>query len=290
MWLLLLCILVNTLIGVIFKLFSKWEVNVLIAIIVNYFTCVITASVVYGELTIHSEYIQAPWFPYAIFLGLVFVSIFTLVALTVRSFGIMIATIFQKMSLVFPALLGVFLYAESNDFFKLLGIVLSVGSIIMISWPSDKKGWKLSLLWLPFCTWIGSGIIEITLFYVNAEQLVASADIRFVSSIFLFAGFFGLILLLLSSIKQKGFRIQRKDIIAGILLGVPNFFSIYLLVVLLDQGWPGSELFPINNVGILFFSSLIGVAIFAERLNTLKVIGFIASIAAILLIANGQLF
>ena len=287
MWWLLLCILVNTAIGVIFKYFGKWEVNILIAIIINYFTCVITGSVVYGRPTVTAGITQFEWFPYAVFLGFVFVSIFTLVAMTVRSYGIMIATIFQKMSLVFPALLGILIYAESNTFLKISGIALSLAAIILISFPSGKGDWNKSLLWLPLATWIGSGIIEITLFYVNVESIAPSADIRFVSSIFFFAGCFGTLLFIGSSIRKKAIIIRWKDVRAGIILGVPNFFSIYLILVLLDHGWPGSELFPINNVGILFLSSLIGVAIFAERLNSLKIIGFIASIAAIVLIANG---
>ncbi|NNF33699.1 MAG: hypothetical protein HKN68_06305, partial [Saprospiraceae bacterium] len=255
--------------------------------IINYFTCVITGSIVYGKSTVTTDIINEPWFPYAVFLGFVFVSIFTLVALTVRSFGIMIATIFQKMSLIFPAIMGILIYAESSTSFKITGILLSILSIVLISFPSRKSNWNKALLWLPLATWLGSGIIEITLFYVNVEGLAPSADIRFVSSIFLFAGCFGILLFLISSIRNKGILIRKKDILAGILLGVPNFFSIYLLLILLDQGWPGSELFPINNVGILFFSSLIGVIIFAERLNALKIIGFLASITAIVLIANG---
>ena len=259
----------------------------LIAIIINYFTCVITGSIVYGKSTVSTDIIHEPWFPYAVFLGFVFVSIFTLVALTVRSFGIMIATIFQKMSLIFPAIMGIMIYAESNTAFKIAGILLSILSIILISFPSGKSKWNKTMIWLPLATWLGSGIIEVTLFYVNVEGLAPSADIRFVSSIFLFAGLFGTLLFIISSLIKKAVLIRKKDIFSGILLGVPNFFSIYLLLILLDKGWPGSELFPINNVGILFFSSLIGVAIFAERLNALKLIGFIASITAIVLIANG---
>ena len=37
-------------------------------------------------------------------------------------------------------------------------------------------------------------------------------------------------------------------IIAGIVLGVPNFFSIYLIIVAISEGWEGSKFFPYNNI------------------------------------------
>jgi drug/metabolite transporter (DMT)-like permease len=285
--LLALCILINTLIGVIFKYFGKWEVNVLIAIIVNYFTCVITGSMVYGKFVIGPEILQAPWLPYAIFLGFVFVTIFNLVALTVRSYGIMIATIFQKMSLLFPAVVGILVYHETNSILKTAGIAMAAASIVMMAYPQKTERFTWKMLWLPLGTWIGSGVIEVTLLYVEVERLAVSADIRFVSSIFFFAGCFGLIFFIFSSLKAKAILVRKKDVFAGILLGIPNFFSIYLILVLLDRGWQGSALFPINNVGILFCASLIGVALFSERIDTIKSIGFIASIASIIMVASG---
>ena len=220
------------------------------------------------------------------FLGGVFVIGFNLVAFTIKEYGIMIATIFQKMSLIVPALMGILIYLETNSLIKSLGIVLSVLAIILISFPSSRKSIPLKMIWLPIGTWIMSGIIEGTLLYVDSEGIADNADIGFVSSIFFCAGSFGLVGLIFLSLRRK-LIINKRDIAGGIILGVPNFFSIWLILVLLVDGWEGSVLFPINNVGILVFSTLIGLIAFSEEIDKIKIIGFLAAFASIIMVGTG---
>jgi drug/metabolite transporter (DMT)-like permease len=81
-----------------------------------------------------------------------------------------------------------------------------------------------------------------------------------------------------------------RHIRAGILLGVPNFFSIYFLMAMLESGWSGSILYPINNLGILLFASFFGWLIFGERLDKKHAVGFLLSLIAIsALIASNYL-
>jgi len=47
----------------------------------------------------------------------------------------------------------------------------------------------------------------------------------------------------------------------------------------------GSTFFPIVNVGILFITGLAGIFFFKEKLDRLKIWGFIAAILSITLIA-----
>ena len=110
--------------------------------IVNYFICVITGSLVYGEWAVKISIVQFSWFPFALFLGFVFVTMFTMVAMTVKTHGIMIATIFQKMSLLFPALSGIVIYNETNSWFKAIGIALALLAIVMMSFPDRKTNFN----------------------------------------------------------------------------------------------------------------------------------------------------
>ena len=197
MVLLLICIVLNTFIGVVFKLFNKFQINVLAAIVVNYFTCVITGSIIEGNWLIKPSIIEEKWFYYALSLGVIFIITFNLVAWTIKEYGIMIATIFQKMSLLFPTMIAIFIYQETNSFVKSLGIVMAMTAIILISFPSGKRKFNWVLFWVPLGTWIFSGLIESSLYYVNIENIVSSANISFVTSIFFFAGFFGLLMLIL---------------------------------------------------------------------------------------------
>ncbi|MBK8886255.1 MAG: EamA family transporter [Saprospiraceae bacterium] len=103
-----------------------------------------------------------PWFYYALGLGFIFIIVFNLMALTVQHFGVVVATIFQKMSLIAPTLLAILIYGEQAGIAKWIGILCSVLAIILLSYqksdlPEEKK--TSTLLWLfPLLTFAGSPI------------------------------------------------------------------------------------------------------------------------------------
>ena len=53
----------------------------------------------------------------------------------------------------------------------------------------------------------------------------------------------------------------------GIALGIPNFGSIYFLVLALRSGgMESSTIFPVNNVAIVMISTFLGILLFRERM------------------------
>lgn len=287
MWILLTCIILNAFIGVIFKFYQKFEIDNLQAIIINYLTCVITASVVLGEWAIPSNLFEQKWIWIAIGLGVTFILVFNLMALTVQKFGVVVATIFQKMSLIAPTIIAIIFYHELSPFTKILGICCAIISIVLLSYQKREKDVTIKDKWLwllPFSTFIGSCVIDTSLFLVEIEKYAPNGDIGFVATLFLFAGISGLVLLFIKSlyVPQK---INLKTVVGGIALGIPNFFSIYLLLLLLSKDWGASVVFPINNVGILVFSAIFGYIFFKEKMNNLKLAGFILAVTSIILIA-----
>jgi uncharacterized membrane protein len=72
------------------------------------------------------------------------------------------------------------------------------------------------------------------------------------------------------------------------MIGIPNYFSIWCLVqVLKDYQGNSSAILPINNMGIVLFSTVAAWIFFRERLSKLNWLGIILSIAAIAFIAFG---
>lgn len=287
MWILIACIILNALIGVIFKLFHKYEVDNLQAIVVNYFVCVMTATVVNTGSPIPSHLTSQPWFYYAVGLGFIFIIVFNLMALTVQNFGVVVATIFQKMSLIAPTLIAIIFYGESAGLIKWVGILFSILAIVLLSYQKSENeehtptNW---VLWLyPMLTFVGSCMIDSSLFLIEKKNLAQNGDIGFVASLFLFAGVNGLLILIIQVIRKKEI-LKWKNVVAGIALGIPNFFSIYLLLLALQQGWGGSIVFPINNVGILVVAAIFGIAFFHERLTKFKMAGFALAILSIIMI------
>lgn len=300
MLLLLICILFNAYISVVFKLFAKYEVRVLQAIVVNYFVCGLTASVVMGEPAVTTAVLEKEWVVAAILIGLTFVVTFNLFAQTVQKLGVVIGSIFQKMSLVAPTVAAILFYNDSSGWIKILGILLAIASIFVISLGDDNHQSMAShqsnedekretnpLIWLfPIGTFIGSCFVDGGLWYVNQTGLASSLDIDFIATLFFFAGCFGILFVLYDYLSNK-VTFRKKDIIAGFALGIPNFFSIWLLLKVLANGMEASVVFPINNVGILVATAILGLLFFNEKFKTQKIIGFLMAIAAIILIAIG---
>ncbi len=242
-------------------------------------------TLILGHLPISMETIHMPWFPYALFLSFCFIIFFNVNAFTIQKVGMIVTSIFQKLSLVFPVMLGIVYFGEDASFYKYAGILLSIVAIVLIN-ISDKKDSavleKIKKYWYwPFIVLAGSGLIELILFYIQETEKVVDGGLAFVSTLFFLAGCWGVIFMLVT----KRLDIKKQDVIAGISIGLPNFFSIYLIILGLDVGWDGSVLFPLNNLGTIVATSIIGILIFKEKLIRANYIGLICALIAVGLIS-----
>jgi drug/metabolite transporter (DMT)-like permease len=292
MLLLLLCILVNASLSVVFKLFTRFSIDNKAAITVNYFICVITGIISFGQYDFFTQFLQQDWILYALGLGFLFVFTFNMVAITVQQHGILVATVFQRMSLLAPALLAILVFNESATWIKWVGILLSLLSIVLLSTVPSQATDRPSLkrpvyLWLiPVIVFLGSCMVDSGLYIINFYNIIKPDDIIFICSLFLFAGIFGLIQLMADKRKLK-YHLLKKNILGGIALGIPNFFSIFLLMRVINSGLDASLIFPANNVGILMASAIFGLIFFKEYIKGRRLVGFILATLSIILISNG---
>jgi uncharacterized membrane protein len=79
-----------------------------------------------------------------------------------------------------------------------------------------------------------------------------------------------------------------KALLAGIIIGIPNYFSIWFLgKVIAAYKDNSSAIIPINNMGIVLFSAVAAWVLFKEKLSFINWMGIGLAIAAIGLIAYG---
>ena len=102
--------------------------------------------------------------------------------------------------------------------------------------------------------------------------MVQDDGAMFTATAFGGAALMGIIYRIYTMIIQKRGMPSSKDVLGGVALGLPNYLTIYLLVVLLSQGWEGSVLFPINSIGIIVLTSIVGVLLYQERLGKIKLL------------------
>ena len=280
-----LSVLFSSLIFVVFKLYAVYNIDTVKAIIVNYITACLVGLFYYeGDITVRSLPDQ-PWLPGTILLGTLFIIVFNLMARTSQKLGVSVASVATKMSLVIPVIAGVWIYNESLGAVKILGILLALAAVYFASMKESKLEVSIKALWLPALVFLGSGIIDSSIKFME-EFYVSSEDFSiFSSSVFAAAATAGLIFILIKSSKS-GFQLNTRDIVGGIALGVPNFFSIYFLLRAFQyQGLNSASIFTINNVAIVMLSTLLGIVLFKEHINTKNWMGIGIAILSIIMVA-----
>lgn len=288
MFYLVAVILLNVVISVLFKLFPRYGINGLQAIVVNYCVCVATGCLYCGNMPLSSGVSQAGWFGWALLMGLAFISLFNLIAYCTKVDGITTTIIANKLSLVIPVVFAVVLYKEHIGIGKLSGILIAFPAIYLTSRVQGQSDRPQNLFW-PFLLFIGSGLLDTSVKYVQCNFL-ASHELQavFVTYCFGVAGGIGLFVVSILLLLKKA-KFSWKNVVAGICLGVPNYFSIYFLIRMFDSNFlQSSAALPILNIGILLASSITAIILFREKANALRIIGLALSIIAILLIAYGD--
>ncbi len=280
-----LSILFSSLIFVIFKLFSVYKVETLYAIIINYLVACAVGLLFYnGEVAI-ADIPEKPWFWGTFALGLLFIIVFNLMAATSQRLGVSAASVATKMSLVIPVFVGVLVYKEELGAFKILGIVLALAAVYFASVKEKSTAFKTASLLLPFLTFMGSGAIDASLGYFQKEFITNSELPIFSATIFACAAFIGILFLLFKAFK-KPLKVNLKNVLGGICLGIPNYFSIYFLLrALQNDSLNSASIFTINNVAIVMFSTVLAIILFKEKISSKNWAGIALAVMSIILVA-----
>lgn len=275
----------SSLIFVIFKLFEVYNIETLYAIITNYFVACLVGLYFYSGEVKPMEIAEQPWFLGTLVLGFLFIVVFNLMAKTSQTVGVSVASVATKMSLVIPVVFGVLVYKETLGFLKIAGILMALAAVYFASIKKREVTFKRSTLLLPILVFLGSGIIDTSIKYVQEVHIEENEFPLFSATVFASAAFVGLVFIIFKALKTS-LKISFKNILGGIALGVPNYFSIYyLLRALQNPALNSSSVFTINNVAIVMLSTLLGIILFKEQISAKNWGGILLAIVSITLVA-----
>tara|TARA_B100000497_G_scaffold45396_1_gene52559 strand:- start:3993 stop:4868 length:876 start_codon:yes stop_codon:yes gene_type:complete len=284
---LVLSIIASTFIFVLFRLFARYSINTLQAIVVNYFVACTCGIIGYQNSIEISAIPKYDWFYYTVALGALFIIVFNLMATTTQRSGLSVVSVATKMALVIPIGFGLWYYQEPLGPFKAIGIILALAAVYLVS-VKNRSGVILQNrnLMFPVLVFFGSGLIDTSLNFLQNDFIKDKSLIPlFSSTIFMTAGVIGIMVLVVQKIKGVLF-LEYKNIIAGVVLGIPNYFSIYFLVKALRSNLlDSSGIFTINNVAIVIISTLLGIVFFKEQLSLKNWIGIILAVISIALVS-----
>ncbi|MDO6600623.1 EamA family transporter [Tenacibaculum sp. 1_MG-2023] len=284
---LVLSILISSLLFVIFKLFDVFKINTLQAIVVNYiiafsfgvFTSDISMSV--------AEVPKQPWFIGAFCLGFLFISIFNVMGITAQKNGLSVASVAGKMSVVIPIIFGIIVYNESVGVVKVVGILLALIAVYLSSAKNDNSPVKFKNLLFPLLLFVGSGVLDTALKYVETNSVSETNVPLFLATIFGCAFVLGSLLIVIQIVRGK-LKFQWKNVLGGIALGIPNYYSMEFLLKAFKTDIESSTLFTINNVGIVILTTVFALLFFQEKLIKKNWVGISLAVISIILVTFGS--
>ena len=283
MFYLILSIVCNTLLVIILKYYERLKVETLYGIVWNYLVCALIGLLFIKDYSIIQTFIhwRHAWF--SGILGFSFIAFFILIGKSTQLLGVATTTTAFKLSFAIPTFAAVILYGNTLNSIEWIGIILALLAVIAISFDTKKNTpthvSKMAYL-MPLLIFIGCGLNDALFNYIQIRLLPDGWQHIITISIFFSAFLFGLFL----SIYKKSFY-KPRNILGGILLGIPNYGSLYFLLLALQRtGLESSKLFPINNLGIVVLSALLGKLLFKERFSSQKIIGIILAVLSIILI------
>ena len=270
-----------------FKWAEKWKLSRFQVIVFNYWTCVFTGSLMNDSLPIKKTHLSQPWFLWSLLMGGLFISLFNVIGYSAQKIGVATTSVANKLSLIIPFLFSIYLYNDPYNAYKLLGVALALISVILTCWPTiTTSSSKNHSKWIfPIILFIGSGLLDTLIKYVESHFLNPTNENDYLVTSFAAAAFIGSCILILQIVKKKD-SFSWQSLLMGIAIGIPNYFSIWFLVKVLKEFSNNSPaIIPINNMGIVLFSTLMAGWIFDEKLGKINWLGVILAIISIALIA-----
>ncbi|MCF0060072.1 hypothetical protein MUK70_12550 [Dyadobacter chenwenxiniae] len=295
-----LSVLFTVALYLVMRAFPRYKVDSFHAVVFNYYACVLTGLLLtpdlhlFEKITWHNE---GTWITLA--LGGMFVVTFMLIGLTAQKVSVTATSLAGNMSLVIPVLFGLFVFKNNNKAFTLInyaGLVFAVVALALGAIQSTKKDSPINsaapahlLLILPVFTFLAAGTNNTLINYLSVKYYAPGE-----TTLFMIIACSGAILIgsaiLLFRILTRGEQVHWRSVVGGLILGVPNFLSLYfLLLALASFGNSAAFVFPIYNILTMLVSACAAWLIYREKLNHLNKFGLLLAVVAIIMISYQEL-
>lgn len=271
---LILSICCSVAVSALLKLARRYQIHIGQAIAINY---VVASALCLILLRPPTHALMAPtasWWLLAA-LGVLLPGVFLIMAAAVRNAGIVLSDAAQRLSLLVPLAAAFLWFGESLSTHKLAGMVLAFTALLgLLIRPSAQRGQGLKMMACLLGVWLGYGTIDI-LFKEMARQ--GNAFSATLLGAFVLAG-----LLMFAGLTLKRTRWTWASVAGGLMLGLLNFGNIYFYIRA-HQTFPSnpSLVFASMNIGVITLGTVVGAALFKEKLSGLNLAGIALAVVAI---------
>ena len=195
--------------------------------------------------------------------GFLYLAGFVLLQKNISCNGVILSGAAMKLGgVLIPIIAAVLLFQERMKWLQLVGTFLAVLAIVLInaekgeSSGGGKKQWLAVLL-------LASGFSDTM---ANIFDKTGPADLK---NLYLFCTFVAALFIALALALRQKQRITAMDLLCGLLIGIPNYYSARFLLLSLGSV-PAVIAYPVFSVGTIIVISAAGAVFFHERLNRRK--------------------
>ena len=258
---------------------EKYVRSTMVMFTANYAVCLAMSRLYMGDIRLFaSQSGMGLAVALGVVSGVLYLVNFVLLQRNIRLNGVVLSSASMKLGAVLiPVIAALLLFHERMRWLQLAGSVLAVAAILLINLEKGPIGHgrgKTGLLLLLAV----SGITD------TMANLYDKTGTEALKNHYLFYTFLAALLLALVMALHGREKPTIADVCSGLLIGVPNYFSSRFILLALGQV-PAVVVYPVYSVGTIIAITLIGLAVFHEKLNRRKA-GALTLILAALIMLN----
>ena len=272
---LLLAILSSALVSLTMRFGEGRAPNRVAMLAVNYVCCAVLAAVYTGgSLLAKGDGAGVAW-GLGAGSGVMFLASFLLLQWNVRTNGVVLSSTFMKLGVIVPTVMAVTIFGETPRLTQLAGLALAVAAILIINLEKGggkaKNGAGLIVLLL------GGGVTDCL------SKVYEHWGAPELESHYLLYTFAAAMVLCIGLALWKRQGLTWMDMLCGLVIGIPNYFSARFLLLSLGSV-PAVLAYPTYSVATIVAVSLAGVLFFREKLSHRQLAGMGVILAAIALL------
>lgn len=226
--------------------------NYLIAFALSFFILLrtIAASDSFMNLLAEQKYLPV----FAVYTGILYLTCFLGIQFSVIKNGPSITAMFNRLGMVVPVAVSIFIFNEIPTAFRWAGILLAILSLIAYSYDG---GFQFN--GLLFTVFVLGGAAELSnkLFSALFDESFKSFYLLIVFGTCLLISFFIL------KFRTHKMAITKKETLTGIFLGAVNFSTAFFILKALAT-LPSTVVYPALSVGVILVTALLSKFFFGE--------------------------
>lgn len=274
---LLLAILSSACVSLFMRLSEKYISNKMMMFVANYALCIILSYLYIDKSVVYSfDSAFIVVLITGLITGVLYLVSFMALKSNMKYNGIVLSSTFMRLGVLIPTAIAIIIFKEVPKITQSIGFVVAIIAIIIINFDKEgiKEGSKKSwLLWLLVLSGLGDSMANIFDKLGNPIYSDGYLMMTFVTA---------LLLSFILVIKEQN-KISLYDVLFGILIGLPNYYSARFLLLALNN-INAVIVYPVYSIATIITITLFGVLCFKETINRQKLIALSLIVLALALL------